>query len=139
MAARAGWGEHNIPAWDNLFKILRTSGQSSIDIDTTHFVINAFIAGAKECDKPRVHADADAYALPNVLAAIDMADDEANLYSKNDQLTGARAAGVARQLKHGADVGSQTTGHKCWPMSPRRALTSRCPARSCIGPDAPNQ
>ena len=81
MAARAGWGEHNIPAWDNFFKILKTIGQSSIDIDTARYVTNEFIAGANGFDKAKVHADADAYALPEDLAAIDMADVEAKFYN----------------------------------------------------------
>lgn len=80
MAARAGWGEHNIPAWDNFFKILRTIGQSSIDIDAARHVTNEFVAGANDFDRAKVHADADAYALPPDLAAIDMADVEATFY-----------------------------------------------------------
>lgn len=81
MAARAGWGEHNIPAWDKFFKILKTIGQSSVDIDTARYVTNEFIAGANDFDKAKVHADADAYVLPQDLAAIDMADVEAKFYN----------------------------------------------------------
>lgn len=80
IANRAGWGEHDIMAWDNFFKILKAIGQSKIDIDTKRYVTNEFIAGANDFDKARVHADADGYALPADLAAIDMADVEAKFY-----------------------------------------------------------
>lgn len=80
MAARAGWGEHNIPSWDNFFKILKTIGQSKIEIDTAHYVTNEFIAEANRFDKAKIHADADAYVLPNDLTAIDMGDVEARFY-----------------------------------------------------------
>ncbi len=80
LAARAGWGEHDIPAWDNFFKVLRAIGQSSIDIDTGKYVTNDFIAEANAFDKAAVHADADGYALPEDLAAVDMVDVEANFY-----------------------------------------------------------
>jgi NitT/TauT family transport system substrate-binding protein len=81
MASRAGWGEHDIPAWDSFFSLLRSIGQSSIDIETARYVTNEFIAGANDFDKAGVHADADAYALPEDLAAVDMADVEARFYS----------------------------------------------------------
>ena len=68
-------------SWDDFFKILKTIGQSSIDIDTGRYVTNEFIAEANDFDKAKVHADADAYALPADLAAIDMADVEANFYN----------------------------------------------------------
>jgi len=80
IAARAGWGEHNLPAWDNFFKLLKTIGQSNVDIDTARYVTNDFIAEANDFDKAKVHVDADGYALPADLAAIDMADVEANFY-----------------------------------------------------------
>ncbi|MGF6177954.1 ABC transporter substrate-binding protein [Ensifer sp. 4252] len=80
MAARSGWGEHNIPAWDNFFKLLKSIGQSSIDIDTARYVTNDFITEANDFDKAKVHADADSYGLPEDLAAIDMAEVEASFY-----------------------------------------------------------
>lgn len=80
MKKRAGWGNHDIPAWDNFFKILKEIGQSNIDIDTGRYVINDLIAGANDFDHAAVHADADAYALPADLAAIDMQEVEAHFY-----------------------------------------------------------
>lgn len=80
MAVRAGWGEHNIPAWDSFFKLLKSIGQSNIDIDTARYVTNDFIAEANDFDKAKVHADADSYRLPEDLAAIDMAEVEASFY-----------------------------------------------------------
>lgn len=81
MATRAGWGEHNLTAWDDFFKVLKAIGQSSIDIDTARYVTNDFIADANAFDRERVHADADAYVLPDDLAALDMEDLEARFYS----------------------------------------------------------
>lgn len=80
IAKRAGWGDHDLSAWDNFFKILKVIGQSSIDIDTAHYVTNDFIAEANDFDKAKVHADADGYTLPEDLAAVDMAAVEANFY-----------------------------------------------------------
>jgi NitT/TauT family transport system substrate-binding protein len=80
MSKRGGWGEHDIPAWDAFFKILKDIGMSSIDIDTARYVTNDYIADANAFDMAKVHADADAYVLPEDLAAIDMADVEANFY-----------------------------------------------------------
>ena len=54
---------------------------SGIDIETARYVTNDYIAGANDFDKTKVHADADAYALPEDLAAIDMADVEAKFYA----------------------------------------------------------
>ncbi len=81
MTKRAGWGEHDIPAWDSFFKILKDIGMSSIDIDTARYVTNDYIAEANAFDMAKVHADADAYALPEDIAAIDMADVEAKFYA----------------------------------------------------------
>lgn len=80
MARRSGWGEHNLKVWDDFFKLLKTIGQSSINIDTTRYVTNDWIAGANDFDKAKVHADADGYVLPPELATIDMTDIEANFY-----------------------------------------------------------
>jgi NitT/TauT family transport system substrate-binding protein len=81
LSARGGWGEHDIPAWDNFFGILRTIGMSEVEFDTTRYVTNDYIADANAFDVAAVHADADAYVLPDELAAIDMADVEANFYA----------------------------------------------------------
>jgi NitT/TauT family transport system substrate-binding protein len=81
MTKRAGWGEHDIPAWDKFFKILKAIGMSKVDIDTARYVTNDYIANANAFDKAKVRADADAYVLPADLAAVDMADVEAKFYS----------------------------------------------------------
>ena len=54
---------------------------SGIDIETARYVTNDYIAEANAFDKTKVHADADAYVLPEDLAAIDMADVEAKFYA----------------------------------------------------------
>jgi NitT/TauT family transport system substrate-binding protein len=81
LTARSGWGTHDIPAWDNFFKVLRRIGMSSIDIDTNKYVSNAFIADANNFDKAKVRADADKFALSPELRAVDMAAMEKAFYA----------------------------------------------------------
>lgn len=81
LTQRKGWGEHDIPAWDNFFKILKQIGQSSIEIDAKKYVLNDFIADANKFDKAKVHADADRYPLSPELQAVDMAEMEKRFYA----------------------------------------------------------
>ena len=80
IARRGGWGEHDIGAWDNFFKLLKNIGQSNIDIDPAQYVTNDYIAGANEFDRTKVHSDADRYVLPDDLAAIDINEVENKFY-----------------------------------------------------------
>jgi NitT/TauT family transport system substrate-binding protein len=81
LTKRKGWGEHDLAAWDKFFRILKTIGQSSIEIDTKKYVLNDFIADANKFDKAKVHADADNYALSAELKAVNMADMEKTFYA----------------------------------------------------------
>lgn len=81
MSKRKGWGEHDLAAWDNFFKVLKRIGQSAIEIDTKKYVSNEFIADANDFDKKKVHADADGYALSAEMKAVDMADMEKGFYA----------------------------------------------------------
>ncbi|QDG76379.1 ABC transporter substrate-binding protein [Labrenzia sp. PHM005] len=81
MSNRPGWGAHDIPSWDNFFRILKDIGQSRIDIDVERYVSNEFIAGANSFDRAQVHADADGYELPSDLQEIDMEALETRFYS----------------------------------------------------------
>lgn len=81
MAMRKGWGEHDLPAWDKFFRILKTIGQSSIDIDTKKYVLNDFIADANAFTKAKVHSDADKFPLSAEMKAVDMADMEKAFYA----------------------------------------------------------
>lgn len=81
LTKRNGWGHHDIAAWDSFFKTLKRIGQSSIEIDAKKYVLNDFIADANKFDKAKVHADADKYALPPELQAVNMADMEKSFYA----------------------------------------------------------
>lgn len=81
LTKRKGWGEHDLAAWDKFFRILKTIGQSAIEIDTKKYVLNDFIADANNFDKAKVHADADNYVLSAELKAVNMADMEKTFYA----------------------------------------------------------
>lgn len=75
------WGEHNIPQWDLFFKTAKDVGQTKLDIKTTDYVTNDFIATANKFDKQKVWDDADSYKLDSDLAAVDVNQIQANLFA----------------------------------------------------------
>jgi NitT/TauT family transport system substrate-binding protein len=81
LTEKSGWGTHDVPAWDNFFKVLKRIGMSSIDIDTKKYVSNEFIADANRFDKAKVHVDADKFPLSAELKAVDMAAMEKTFYA----------------------------------------------------------
>lgn len=81
MSRRKGWGEHDLQGWDKFFKILKTIGQSSIDIDAKKYVLNDFIADANGFNHAKVHADADQFALSAEMKSVDMAEMEKTFYA----------------------------------------------------------
>ena len=66
---------------DACFKAQKKVGLLSADLEASDFVLNDFIAEANNFDKAKVKADAEAYKLPDDLAAIDMAKVEAEFYN----------------------------------------------------------
>ncbi|MEO0677989.1 MAG: ABC transporter substrate-binding protein [Pseudomonadota bacterium] len=81
LTSRAGWGEHDIAGFQRFFDVQKEIGLLSTDIKAGDFVLNDFIAAGNDFDREKVKADAMAYALPEDLAAVDMADVEANFYN----------------------------------------------------------
>ena len=81
MSKRAGWGEHDIAGFQRFFDVQREIGLLSTEIDAADYVLNDFIAEGNAFDRDQVKADAEAYALPDDLAAVDMAELEANFYN----------------------------------------------------------
>jgi len=81
MDERFGWGYHDVGDFDLFFRIQKDLGLLSIDINAAEYVLNDFIPGANDFDKEKVKADAEGYQLPDDLAAVDMADVEANFYN----------------------------------------------------------
>jgi len=79
--SRAGWGEHDIPQWDLFFETAKAVGQTELDIETQDWVLNDFIEEANSFDKEAVWADADAFELDEDMAAVDVADIEANFFN----------------------------------------------------------
>ncbi|WP_244519876.1 MULTISPECIES: ABC transporter substrate-binding protein [unclassified Ensifer] len=82
MTETNGWGHHDIRAFDLFFKIQKKLGLLSVDIDAQDYVLNDFIPEANEFDHQKVKAAAEAYDLPEDLAAVDMADVEAHFYDR---------------------------------------------------------
>lgn len=81
MSKRAGWGDHDVKKFQLFFDIQKKLGLLSIHIDAKDYVLNDFIAEANAFDREKVKAAAAKYKLPDDLAAIDMADVEANFYN----------------------------------------------------------
>lgn len=81
MSKRTGWGEHDIAGFQKFFDVQKEIGLLSTDIKADNFVLNDFIAAGNDFDKSKVKADAMNYSLPDDLAAVDMADIEANFYN----------------------------------------------------------
>jgi len=76
-----GWGYHEVADFDLFFGVQKQLGLLSIDINAADYVLNDFIPEANQFDRAKVMADAKGYALPEDLAAVDMADVEANFYN----------------------------------------------------------
>lgn len=81
LSQRSGWGEHDIAGFQRFFDVQREIGLLSTEINAADYVLNDFIAEGNAFDHDQVKADAEAYALPDDLAALDMAELEANFYN----------------------------------------------------------
>jgi len=67
---REGWGWHNPDAWTLFFDTTRSTGQLTKDFALEDVIKNDFIAGANEFDVEQVKADAAAFELNEVYAAV---------------------------------------------------------------------
>lgn len=78
---RSSWGEQDIAAWEKLFRTTKFLGQTIADIDARKIVLNDFIAQANAFSKPKVHADADNYALEPGFQAVDLVAAQKSIYA----------------------------------------------------------
>jgi NitT/TauT family transport system substrate-binding protein len=78
---RGGWGEHDMERWALFFNTLKEIGQLTVEVDLAQVITNEFVAPANDFDKAKVAADAEGYALPEDMAAVDMAAIEARFFA----------------------------------------------------------
>jgi NitT/TauT family transport system substrate-binding protein len=64
------WGWHSMESWNLFFDTVRSTGQLTKEFATEDVIKNDFIAGANEFDKEQVKADALAFELNEVYAAV---------------------------------------------------------------------
>ena len=72
MSMREGWGWHEMARWELFFKTLEEIGQVQNPVDTASVITNEFVGPANDFDRAGVRADADGYALPADMAAVDI-------------------------------------------------------------------
>ena len=72
MSMREGWGWHEMARWELFFKTLEEIGQVKNPVDTNKVITNEFVGPANDFDRAKVQADADGYALPDDMAAVDI-------------------------------------------------------------------
>lgn len=82
MSKRAGWGDHDMGAWQTFFDQVHELGQVSNPINAADVCTNELIVGANDFDHDQVKADAEAYELPEELAAIDIEDVRSHLFDQ---------------------------------------------------------
>ena len=82
MDKRAGWGDHDVAAWQVFFDKIFELGQIKTAVKAEDVVSNACIAAANDFDHAKVKSDADAYALSEAFAAIDVEKVKAGLYDQ---------------------------------------------------------
>ena len=82
MSKRAGWGDHDMAAWQTFFDQILASGQITKPIKAEDVCTNACIAAANDFDHDKVKADAAAYEVPADLAAINLDDVRAHLFDQ---------------------------------------------------------
>ncbi len=69
---RKGWGWHDLDSWSLFLKTIKDIGQIPTEIKAEDVIKNDYVAAANEFDKAKVKADAEAYALPDDYAKVDV-------------------------------------------------------------------
>jgi len=82
MSKRAGWGDHDMAAWQTFFDKIHELGQIKSPVKAEDVCTNACIAAANDFDHDKVKADALAYQLPADLAAVDVENVKAHLFDQ---------------------------------------------------------
>jgi NitT/TauT family transport system substrate-binding protein len=68
--SRQGWGWHDMDSWQLFLDTIREIGQLTQDVAAEDIIKNDYVAGANDFDAAKVRADAEAYELTEVYAAI---------------------------------------------------------------------
>jgi NitT/TauT family transport system substrate-binding protein len=82
MSKRAGWGDHDMAAWQTFFDKVHELGQIKTPVKAEDVCTNDCIAAANDFDHEKVKADALAVELPADLAAVDIDDVRAHLFDQ---------------------------------------------------------
>lgn len=82
MSKRAGWGDHNMAAWQTFFEKIKELGQVTKDFKAEDIATNELVGAANDFDHDKVKADADAYTLTEAFAALDLDAIKAGLYDQ---------------------------------------------------------
>ena len=82
MSKRAGWGDHDMAAWQTFFDKVHELGQVKNPIKAEDVCTNELIGPANDFDHEKVKADALAVELPADLAAVDVEAVKAKLFDQ---------------------------------------------------------
>lgn len=82
MSKRAGWGDHDMAAWQTFFDKVYELGQIKTPVKAEDVCTNDCIAAANDFDHEKVKADALAIELPADLAAVDVEAVQAKLFDQ---------------------------------------------------------
>jgi NitT/TauT family transport system substrate-binding protein len=82
MDKRAGWGDHDLKAWQVFFDEIYKLKQITKPVKAEDVVTNDCIKAANDFDHDKVKADAMAYKLPDDLAAVNIEDVKAHLFDQ---------------------------------------------------------
>ena len=82
MSKRAGWGDHDMAAWQTFFDKVHELGQIKTAVKAEDVCTNECIGPANDFDHEKVKADALAIELPADLAAVDVEAVQAKLFDQ---------------------------------------------------------
>jgi NitT/TauT family transport system substrate-binding protein len=82
MSKRAGWGDHDMAAWQTFFDKVHELGQVKTAVKAEDVCTNACIGPANDFDHEKVKADALAVELTPELAAVDVEAVQAKLFDQ---------------------------------------------------------
>ena len=83
MAAREGWGWHDMASWQQFFDLSAEVGQNATPIDAEAVCTNALIPAANDFDHEMVKADAEAAEVDADLAGIDVEALRASMFEQS--------------------------------------------------------
>ena len=83
MAAREGWGWHDMASWQQFFDLSAEVGQNATPIDAAAVCTNALIPAANDFDHDKVKADAAAAEVDADLAAVDVEALRASMFDQS--------------------------------------------------------